>query len=668
REAVNFVNLPAPDRENAAEILKRNGIVYVEFSRGCSWGRCTFCSMWGGQHKQWRHKSIDLLIQELNILQAIGAKKFEFTDSDFMGPNPRRVEDLALYQEFARRKIESGNTMTFFAYLRVQSVYCEKDVECVKQEKIRTLQLLKRAGLRVVGIGVDCGSNAQNKRFNKGTTKKEAQEAVCILKEVGIETIKVGMVLFDPFMSFEELLEGISFVRESGLKEYVYFPFVRLTLYEGTLITGLAREQGVLSEERDIALSFRVAEFLDQRVGRLARIFDVWHRENKPFIFGIQGIRREMMVDEQTKARIHVVLVKLHEQYYSFLDAIVTAYAQQGIRRLEEKIAENLLLRSCLLKDLAEMLESWCSDKRCADVHFLAVEAYHSDILMVKVLQDSAQGVYLDWDIYRRQLIVDVALPAKIIENILQMTLVRVLELVSWRNPRLHVPNPQMIAVHQRVDGCLDQIAEITAVLIGESKDRLRGYLEGLAETEDGIKLLWVLDRRLSKVQSKKEVYLLKQLGFELAVKYLLMLSWEIECGNDDLLFVDIYNGQHVEDLLGLKRAVSFCFNELDVNKRSSITSKKLFFLAQIDQFNIEDMPGIDGDTSEESFWDKLDKEKQLTSMGLAVFEIDFLELNKGVFNPVLYYQMTGLLAKVIRPVSGVNVLDVGSGTGILGI
>ncbi|MFA5336829.1 MAG: GNAT family N-acetyltransferase, partial [Candidatus Omnitrophota bacterium] len=668
RKSVNFVSLPTPDRENAAETLKHNGVVYIEFSRGCSWGGCTFCSMWGAQHKEWRHKPLDLVMQELNALQAMGAQSFEFTDSDFMGPNPSKPEDLAIYQEFARRKIKSDNKISFFVYLRVHSVYCEEDTNAVRQEKVKTLQLLKQAGLRVVNMGGDYGSNAQNKRFNKGTTKKEVEEAVLILKEIGIETIKLGMILFDPFMSFEELLEGMRFVEQSGLKDYIHFPFARLTLYEGAPLTRYARLQGILSEERGTALSFPAADFLDQRVGRLSRIFDAWHRENKPFIFAIQEIRRERKANEEVRSRMHAVLEGLRKQYYSFLRDIVMAYSQDGMRSVGEKIAQHLLKRSGLLQDLAEFLEPWRNQSLCDKLYALAVEAHQSDALVVKILEDSAQGIYLDWNTYRRLLTADQALTAKAAEAILQKTFIRVQEQVNFRNPRLHVPKPQMTTVRRQVNDRFESICEGAAILIGENKIRVRTELESLAEREDGLKLFWALDRRLSKVQDSKNVPLLMQMEIDSALKYILMLSWEIECGNDDLIFVDAYNTQYVKDLAGLKRAVEFCFNELDVNKKSSITAKKLFISVQTNQFSLDDMPRVDADTDKKLFWGQINKNNQLTSRGMSMPEIDRLELTKEVFDPVLYYQMTGLLAKSIPFVSGANVLDVGSGTGILGI
>jgi radical SAM superfamily enzyme YgiQ (UPF0313 family) len=165
---------------NAEETIKNNGVVYAEFSRGCSWGKCTFCSMWGCQKREWRHKPVELLLKELDALQEMGAKRFEFTDSDFMGPNPEKVSDLDVYRTFAEKKIERKNELKFFAYLRVHSVYCKDDTEELRQAKIDTLKLLKKAGLQVVNIGGDYGSDKQRKRFNKGTTKEEIREAESI--------------------------------------------------------------------------------------------------------------------------------------------------------------------------------------------------------------------------------------------------------------------------------------------------------------------------------------------------------------------------------------------------------------------------------------------------------------------------------------------------------
>ena len=669
RKSVDFADLPLPDRENAALSLARGGEVYAELSRGCSWGACRFCSMWVAQHKEWRRKPVEKLIAELNALQAMGAKRFALTDSDFLGPNPSTVEDLRPYQEFARQKIASGNTMSFFAYIRVQSVYCETDSDAVREEKIKTLRMLRNTGLQSLHMGVDAGSTAQARRLNKGTSRKEAVEAVRILKEVGIERIKVGLVIFDPFMSFDELVEGMNFVREAGLKDLVHFPFARLTLYEGTPITCRARAEGLLETEKDIALSFGTTAFLDQRVGRLSRIFDAWHRENKPLIFAIQEIRREWKADEATLEKLQEVIRQLREAYYLFLDALVKACADGGTACVEATVVEHLLKRAAILGPIVEITAPWRDEPISRRLHDLAAEGCHSDILFARILGDSSSGDYLKWDVYRGLIIRDGRLPAEMSEAVIQKTLLRVQEQVSWRNARLRIPAPETARIRQEVATRLAQTATESAILIGADRGSVLDYLRTVAAMDQGVKLLWSLGRRLSAVQAFVDARVFEAIGLERALEYLLLLSWQIECGNDDLLFVDRYPGCTVGDIDGLKRAVAFCYGELDVNERIPILARKLLLTVQNGQFDIRSMPRIDAETTTATSQKRFDENGQLTARGLAAPEIGELTVDLEVFDPTQYYQMTGLLVREIPDGNGnEDVLDVGTGTGVLGL
>ncbi|MDD4202938.1 MAG: HAD-IA family hydrolase, partial [Candidatus Omnitrophica bacterium] len=665
---VEFSKLPAPDRKNAEQTLKHGGVVYAEWSRGCSWGNCTFCSMWKSQKRQWRHKPIDVLLKELDELQNMGADRFEFTDSDFMGPNIKEVSDLDIYREFAEKKIKSKNTLSFFAYLRVHSIYHKDDTVELRQAKIDTLKLLKKSGLRVVSVGADYGSDKQAKRFNKGTTKEEVKEAVKILEEVGIETIKLGMILFDPFMSFDELLEGMEFVKNAQIEKYIHFPFARVTFYETSPLTKLAKKNGILNQERTLSLSFRATEFIDQRVGRLSRVFDAWHKENKPIIFGIQEMRREGEQNDDVQKKTHHILEKLRKQYYYFLDDMVSSYKNKNIKDLESVIYKHLDLRASYLKELIELIRNNREGKASNKVYRLAVESYYSDLLMVRVLEDSMTGNYVDWEIYRNVLDIETDLTTEDKENILKKTFVRVQEQIKFRNPKLHVPNPDIEKVKTQIEKSFDKVVSKVSSIIGVSSQDVAASMSHFKKEEQGMKLLWALERCLGKVHELKKSELISKMGLEVAIKYLLILSWELECGNDDLIFIDEYSSKNNANIDDLQRATNYCFKELDVNNRNSITAKKVFLSVQRNAFDINEIPRILADDKAESYKDIFDKNEQLSKRNIVVSEIDQLIVNNRVFNPVLHYQMTGLLANIIPKMTYEKVLEIGTGIGVLGI
>lgn len=664
----DFSKFPAPDRKNAEETLKNNGVVYAEFSRGCSWGSCTFCSMWECQKREWRHKPIDLLLKELDDLKRMGAKRFEFTDSDFMGPNMKKVSDLDMYREFATKKIQANNELKFFVYLRIHSVYCKDDTEELRQAKINTLKLLKKAGMQVVNIGGDYGSDKQGKRFNKGTTKEEVREAIRILEGVGIENIKLGMILFDPFMSFDEIVEGMNFIKKAKLEKYINFPFARLTFYETSPLTKLAKSNGIFNEERTDSLALKATDFLDQRIGRLSRIFDTWHNNNKPLIFGIQEIRREGEVNNEIQNKAHDILEKIRQQYYYFLDNMVSSYISKDRDALEKVIFKHLELRSGYCKELFELLQDNRGRKACNDVYRSAIELYYSDILMIEILQDSAKGNFLNWKFYQDLLDLEPGLSDEDKEKILEKTFIRVQEQIKFRNPKLRIPNPDIKKIKKEVEISFNMIAKKVSIISGISQDIVTTKLRQYKNDEKGVKLLWGFGNCLKKVYEPKKNELMTRMNIDAVIKYLLMLSWELECGNDDLVFIDKYGTENNADIEDLQQAINYCFNEIDVNNRNSITAKKVLLSVQINAFDINEIPRILANDKTELFTAHFDKGEQLSKRNIIVPEIDQLVLDNRVFNPVLHYQMTGVLANIIPDMTNKKVLDIGTGTGILGI
>lgn len=67
------------------EVSKRQGHIWIESSRGCSF-RCTFCSRYSVRMSKWSPIAPNKVIEEIAQLHAkFGVNHFRFTDDDFMG-------------------------------------------------------------------------------------------------------------------------------------------------------------------------------------------------------------------------------------------------------------------------------------------------------------------------------------------------------------------------------------------------------------------------------------------------------------------------------------------------------------------------------------------------------------------------------------------------------
>ncbi|MBU0481367.1 MAG: RiPP maturation radical SAM C-methyltransferase [Proteobacteria bacterium] len=140
-------------------------VVPVEFSRGCWWGKCSFCNL----NLQWcgyRYKSADRMCREVGAFAAeFGTLDFSFTDN---------VLPVAEARKFFRQIARSGKDFEFFAEIRATQT--------------ADLAGYRRGGLVVVQAGIEALSTGLLARMKKGVT---AIENLAVMKEA----LKQGVAL-----------------------------------------------------------------------------------------------------------------------------------------------------------------------------------------------------------------------------------------------------------------------------------------------------------------------------------------------------------------------------------------------------------------------------------------------------------------------------------------
>jgi ribosomal peptide maturation radical SAM protein 1 len=161
----SLAELPTPDYADYFLDLRREFAgepfvpeLPVEFSRGCWWGKCTFCNLnlqWHG----YRGKSAAQMEQEvLSLSERYGCLDFSFTDNVLPG------REAAPF--FA--KMASGTKdFRFFAELRVN-------------QRGETLKGYRQGGLAAVQAGIESLSQGLLERMRKGAT---VMENLALMKE-----------------------------------------------------------------------------------------------------------------------------------------------------------------------------------------------------------------------------------------------------------------------------------------------------------------------------------------------------------------------------------------------------------------------------------------------------------------------------------------------------
>lgn len=214
-----------PDRTFYAGIVKRQNYSALASSRGC-WGNCAFCSIrnFYGQSGEWgwRSRSAGHVVDELEHLhRALGVTNFTFFDDNFIGPGSRgkeRARDIA--SEILRRKLDIG-----FA------IDCRPD-----DAGEELLQHLRRAGLAKISLGIESFVRRQQELYHKTLDIDKILRVTGILNDLEL-LYSLYFIPFDPYVTFEELMENMEGVRRIGAEHFKSFTgflqiFTGIPLYE----------------------------------------------------------------------------------------------------------------------------------------------------------------------------------------------------------------------------------------------------------------------------------------------------------------------------------------------------------------------------------------------------------------------------------------------------
>ncbi|MGB7069970.1 MAG: radical SAM protein [Pyrinomonadaceae bacterium] len=253
----NLDSLPLPDREFRPMSVLGCDIIPLIASRGCS-RTCSFCSI----HTFYRavpgkivrlRKTVNVVDEMRMLYDDRGARIFLFQDDDFpiVGPVWRRWT-LDLVDQLYKRDLV-GRV--------IWKINARADV--IEAELFSTL---RDAGLYMVYMGLESGSEEGLSVLNKGLTVEQNITAVETLKSIDLK-YQYGFMLFDPSSSFNSIRENIGFLRRIAGDGSVAATFCRMLPYDGTAIkTQLGLEGRLRGDVTDPDY-----DFLDPRLDGLFR-------------------------------------------------------------------------------------------------------------------------------------------------------------------------------------------------------------------------------------------------------------------------------------------------------------------------------------------------------------------------------------------------------------
>ena len=163
----------------------------IELSKGCYWGKCTFCDYAYGQ-QEYSPKAIERIIRELKYFaERFGATKFVFVD-ECIPP--------AFYNALADAIIEAGLKIHYYSFARLEKGYTKE-----------VLQNLYKSGARLLLWGYEAQSERVMKLMNKGIDIKNRLQILRDSRGAGIWNN--GLFIFGyPTETMEEMQMTMDFV------------------------------------------------------------------------------------------------------------------------------------------------------------------------------------------------------------------------------------------------------------------------------------------------------------------------------------------------------------------------------------------------------------------------------------------------------------------------
>jgi len=180
--------LPFPDY-SLVDVKKYNQFDIIS-ARGCP-SQCTFCYNHKFNNRMWRGKSAKKVLQEIKyLIENYNIKYFNFLDDNFF-TNKQRAIDIC------NGIIERGLKVKWKASCRIDYLDSYDD---------EFINLLKRAGLCLLMVGAESGSQKILDSVKKGITIEQMDRVMKKLGRLGLKAEYSFMIGF-PYETYEDLVK-----------------------------------------------------------------------------------------------------------------------------------------------------------------------------------------------------------------------------------------------------------------------------------------------------------------------------------------------------------------------------------------------------------------------------------------------------------------------------
>jgi len=278
---VSLESLPPPAVEDLplSSYLSPEPFVHYAPTRGCYWGRCTFCDYGPSQASPtapYRERPIDAVMDDLQHISRFS--RFIYFSVDSVSPS--------FLAQIAGGIRERGLDLRWGAEVRLDMP--------INENHFKTL---RDSGCVGVSVGFESANERILKLMNKGTQIDRMEAQIRGLAEAGIGVQIMGFTGF-PTETYDEALESIHFL-EKNRQHYVFGSLGTFCLYPGAIIARKPAEFGIhnlhFSSDDDVHMLVEYEEITPsktpeekERIGELSlALIKERQKLNRPFFGGI---------------------------------------------------------------------------------------------------------------------------------------------------------------------------------------------------------------------------------------------------------------------------------------------------------------------------------------------------------------------------------------------
>ena len=371
---IEMDDAPLPSMDTLEGIIRNNGALTLELSRGCPHSACTFCPR-VNRTARWKGVSPPIALKQLEYYDRVFdhfgiTRRLFLADEDFIG-SEQDGEEAKRIIEISEGIISKKLDISFETDTRVDQVYNPRKDERWHIDRMKMFALAKRAGVESLLIGVESGSASILERFNKKIQPADSIMACRILTSLGID-LKLTFITFDPLMNFRELKENVLFLerRDAFLKqehqsetdfaylfhkihdsefvwansqncpfyEKVPYMLVNLEILMKSAYCNELEKELLIAPEPDFNMARYRVRYKDETIGEIAMNCQKWIDRNFALDYCLKGMHKVATASERS------TLVNLRTNYrklcFLLLKSLVWIFDKENSISLQDNLPD----------------------------------------------------------------------------------------------------------------------------------------------------------------------------------------------------------------------------------------------------------------------------------------------------------------------------------------